>query len=215
MKGSNKRILVAPLNWGLGHASRCVPIIRHLLDLNVTPVIAGDGDSLTLLKTEFPSLEYCHLSDVQINYPKKGSYYLHFLLKFPQLLAQMKKEHDDLRMIIETHNIDAVISDNRYGLFSDNIPTVLITHQLRPQLGFLSPLISRYIKRLVLQFDHCWIPDYEGSASLAARLREHRALSRHRGSVQCDEYWRIEKAYPTSSKKCRFTLYSEQVLQPA
>ena len=67
-----KRILVAPLNWGLGHATRCIPIIRALKAHNFEPVIASDGAALQLLKKEFPDLEHVELPSYNITYPKNG-----------------------------------------------------------------------------------------------------------------------------------------------
>ena len=46
----NKNILIAPLNWGLGHATRCIPIIKALEQNGITPIIASDGVALALLK---------------------------------------------------------------------------------------------------------------------------------------------------------------------
>ena len=56
-----KQILVAPLNWGLGHATRCIPIINSLIDYNFEPIIASDGNALELLKKEYPYLQHLEL----------------------------------------------------------------------------------------------------------------------------------------------------------
>jgi hypothetical protein len=50
IKTEAKTILIAPLNWGLGHATRCIPIIRALLKNNYIPIIASDGIALALLR---------------------------------------------------------------------------------------------------------------------------------------------------------------------
>lgn len=72
LMNKSKRILVAPLNWGLGHATRCIPIINALLSEGFTPVIASDGDALNLLKKEFPGLEFHELPSYKIKYAKNG-----------------------------------------------------------------------------------------------------------------------------------------------
>ena len=54
---TNKTILIAPLNWGLGHATRCIPIIKALQENNYIPIIASDGAALELLRKEFPYLQ--------------------------------------------------------------------------------------------------------------------------------------------------------------
>ena len=53
---SKKRILVAPLDWGIGHATRCIPIIKQLISHNYEVIIAADGRPMHLLSTEFPDL---------------------------------------------------------------------------------------------------------------------------------------------------------------
>ena len=68
-----KKIIVAPLNWGLGHATRCVPIIHFLLENNFVPILASDGKALTFLQKEFPNLESLELSSYNISYTKKYS----------------------------------------------------------------------------------------------------------------------------------------------
>ena len=69
---ASKRILVAPLNWGLGHATRCIPIIRALLEQGHQPLIASDGVALALLRKEFPSLPFFELSSYKVSYAEKG-----------------------------------------------------------------------------------------------------------------------------------------------
>jgi hypothetical protein len=65
-----KTILIAPLNWGLGHATRCIPIIRALQGLNHIPIIASDGIALDMLRKEFPYLKRS-LPSYQITYAKR------------------------------------------------------------------------------------------------------------------------------------------------
>ena len=99
-----KRILVAPLNWGLGHATRCIPIIKALIDTSFEPVIASDGAALSLLKKEFPELDSIELPSYNITYPKKGRFFKLNLIKgSPKMLKAIKKEKNALKSIIESH----------------------------------------------------------------------------------------------------------------
>ncbi len=82
-----KRILVAPLNWGLGHAARCIPIINALLNNNFTPVLASDGAALELLRMEFPKLETIELPSYNITYSKKAkNFKAKLLMDSPKML---------------------------------------------------------------------------------------------------------------------------------
>ena len=105
-----KRIIVAPLNWGLGHATRCIPIINFLLEHNFTPVIASDGASLMLLRKEFPALEYIALPSYNIQYAKNLKWSL--LLQAPKILKAVKKEKYVIATYIQKNNIIGIISDN-------------------------------------------------------------------------------------------------------
>src|SRR6185295_19338664 len=121
-----KRILICPLDWGLGHATRCIPVIRLLLEKNAEVLIAGSGRSLALLKTEFPLLEFIDLPGYHIQYAK-GSLALKLFLSTPKIFKAIRSEHRALEKIIRKKNIDLVISDNRFGLGSKQIKTVFIT----------------------------------------------------------------------------------------
>jgi len=64
------RILIAPLDWGLGHATRCIPIIRELLTQGCDVWLAGEGAQERLLKDEFPDLPFLELPGYRIRYAK-------------------------------------------------------------------------------------------------------------------------------------------------
>lgn len=168
-------ILVAPLNWGLGHASRCVPIIQELLNRGVTVFIASNGGALALLKEEFPELEVLALDGITIRYPKHRFFMLHFLFQLPRLLRSMKQEHNQLLKLVEKYELDAVISDNRYGLYHHKIPSVLITHQLFIKSSFGSRQLHHWVYKLVERFTYCWVPDYPKEKSLSGDLAHQRS----------------------------------------
>ena len=124
-----KKSLVAPLNWGLGHATRCIPIIHELLLQGARVFLASDGRALDLLRKEFPNLPYFELPGYGVSYPSKNIL-INVGRSFPRLLFAVVKEHRMVDKIIQQHAIDGVISDNRMGCFSKNIPSVFITHQI-------------------------------------------------------------------------------------
>ncbi|WP_445956765.1 glycosyltransferase [Yeosuana sp.] len=168
-----KKILVAPLNWGLGHATRCIPIIHALMEHHYEPIIASDGAALDLLKKEFPTLIALELPSYHIQYTKHG-----FLLKWqffknsPKLFKAIKSEKKVVQNIIETYNITGVISDNRFGVFSINrhIPSVYITHQLNVYSGITTWLSTKMHQHIIKKHDECWVPDFENSPNLSGQL---------------------------------------------
>jgi uncharacterized protein (TIGR00661 family) len=177
-----KRVLVAPMDWGLGHATRCIPIIRELINRNCEVFLAGSGDSLQLLRNEFPQFPFFLLPGYQPVYPSSGSMVWKMAMQLPKFSLVIRKEHRHIERIILLNNIELIISDNRYGCWSDRIPSVFITHQrniLMPQ-GFLwlAGWVNRLNDSMIKRFTCCWIPDFPDSYSLAGILAVHPAKGR-------------------------------------
>jgi uncharacterized protein (TIGR00661 family) len=166
---TKKRILVAPLDWGIGHATRCIPIINALISHNYEVVIAADGRPLHLLITEFPDLEVVRFAGYNIKYFNYLPMSISMLLQSPKILLGIKKERTALEEIIEDYNINGVISDNRFGLYSNRVPSVFITHQLQIQSPYFSEAIRNLNYKYINKFDVCWIMDGE-KVNLAGSL---------------------------------------------
>lgn len=167
------RVLLSPLDWGLGHATRCIPIIRGLLAQGADVILAGDGNVETLLRREFPDLDFLKLPGYEISYGKnKIELVGKILLQIPRILQVIEEENEWLKTVIDTHSIDAVVSDNRYGLYNENIYSVFITHQLQIMTGLA--LTDRIVQNInfnyINKFNACWIPDTPGKPGLAAQL---------------------------------------------
>lgn len=164
-------LLVAPLNWGLGHATRCIPIIQALLADNYNVIIASDGNSLQLLHKEFPKLQTLQLPSYNIEYAKKGSHFKRKMIAhLPRLAKIIRDEHKILEDYIAKYEIHGVISDNRLGLYTSKVPTVFITHQLQVFSGTTTWFTTYLHKQFIKRFDQCWVPDYKGSANLSGAL---------------------------------------------
>jgi uncharacterized protein (TIGR00661 family) len=171
---SKPKILVAPLNWGLGHASRCIPIIKSLL-AHESGVIIACGDSQKLmLQAEFPSLRFIDLPGYDLKYGQtKGLTLLKIIFQIPKILIRIKKENRWLKVFLAKEKPDAVISDNRYGLFSSEIFSVFITHQLHIKVPFgkkIENIIQQINYQYINKFSECWVPDFENDPSLAGDL---------------------------------------------
>lgn len=169
-----KRILVAPLDWGLGHASRCIPIIHEILAQEHEVVLAADGRALELLKAEFPAVTCIRLPGYHPLYPKDGSMVWKMAVQVPKFLRAIAREHFQLKKIIREYSIEAVISDNRYGLWSKSTPCVLLTHQLfiRMPAGmkWFEPAVNLLNHFFIRKFQRCWVPDVESDENLSGEL---------------------------------------------
>lgn len=163
-----QKILIAPLNWGLGHATRCIPIIRALLICNYTPIVASDGAALALLKKEFPEQVAIELPSYNITYARNGNFLkLKLLLDGPKIMRTINAEKRALETIVKTHQIDGIISDNRFGMYHEGLPSVFITHQLKVLSGTTTWLSTSLYQRIIKKFDACWVPDYPDAPQLS------------------------------------------------
>lgn len=168
------RVLVAPLDWGLGHASRCIPVIYELLKQNIEVFLAGEGAQESLLRQEFPNLPFLPLEGYRVKYARTAAGLLwNMVLQTPRLLSTIKQENKWLRQIVKDHTIDAVIADNRFGLYHATVPCAFITHQLmikNPLGKWLQHFLQRNNYKYINRFTECWVPDENSNTNFAGEL---------------------------------------------
>ncbi|CAM3332956.1 Glycosyltransferase [Flavobacterium longum] len=166
-----KNILVAPLNWGLGHATRCIPIIRALEANGYTPILASDGAALQLLKREFPKLLALELPSYQIEYPREGKHFKWKMLQnLPKMMEAVSGEKKIVKQWVKQYNLWGIISDNRLGVVSKKVPSVFITHQLNVLTGNTTWLTGKLHRMIIEKFTECWIPDVDDFINLSGKL---------------------------------------------
>jgi uncharacterized protein (TIGR00661 family) len=176
MDNNSKNILVCPLGWGLGHASRDIPIINLLIAKGHNVIVAGDVRQLALVKDSFPNIEALPFPSLKVNLSKSNFQFFSLLWVAFRLPFFNIWEHRRLKKIIREHNIDTVISDNRYGVWCHTVKSIIVTHQLRviPPYPFMWAtritefLVSRWLSR----FNEVWVPDYCNERNVAGFLSE-------------------------------------------
>ena len=172
-----KNILISPLNWGLGHATRLIPIIDWCVENNKNVVIAGNGESLSLLKKKYPQLISENIPAPKMKYGRKRAINIAFIFRSLLMIANIIHERIYTRNLIKKHKIDTIISDNRPGIWSRKLKSIYISHQLNVFTGKsqnLSGKILSFMHRCVIKkYTHCWIPDYENELSIAGRMSQN------------------------------------------
>lgn len=175
-----KTILVSPLNWGLGHSVRDIPLIHKLIEFNYRVIIASEGASAILLKKEFPKLTHIEIKSFKIEYPKNKGFTLKILSQIPKVIFGIRREHLKLKQILKKYDIDLIISDNRYGIYSKEIPSIFITHQvfikLPKSLCFLENRLHKVHLKKLNKFNKVLIPDYLGQNNLTGELSHSKKL---------------------------------------
>lgn len=176
MKSTKKpKILICPLDWGLGHAARMVPIIRELLEHQYEVLLGTCGNQKNFFYGEFPQVPQVEALSYQIQYPSLGWFMPFWMaIEIPRLLRLRKKEQKWTESICKEYQIDLVLSDNRFGCFSKSVPSIYITHQVRialPKLFQWAEILTQSIHRFVQKrFREVWIPDSDSPQSLGGRL---------------------------------------------
>ena len=168
----NKRVLIAVLNWGMGHASRSVPVIEAVVRYGADVVIASNGATKTFLEQRFQHVNVLEIPDKEISYDKTGAA-IGLLKRSFQQQQINKDQYAWLTQNAEDLGITHIISDNLYGFNNPLIPSAIITHQI----GILSPFFkSRFDKHLAIwlaKFNEVWIPDEPGEFSLAGKMLDN------------------------------------------
>jgi UDP-N-acetylglucosamine transferase subunit ALG13 len=167
-------VFVAPLDWGLGHATRCIPIISELLANGCEVIIGAEGTQAHLLKLEFPDVRQVFLKGYHLGFSRsRWMTIVRIIFQIPKILTRIKRETSWLKLFTIENKVDLIISDNRFGLFHASIPTVFITHQLLIKTPFGSKIdnwLRQVNYKFINKFGQCWVPDLKDGGGLAGEL---------------------------------------------
>jgi UDP:flavonoid glycosyltransferase YjiC (YdhE family) len=171
---SRKNILICPLEWGLGHAARMIPLAKKLCELNNNVFIASGEKHLDLFRAETTGMTLIHFPGFRPTYSRYLPQYIAMLLRTPLLLVHIILEHQRLKKIIREYKIDIVISDNRFGLWNKTVKCVYVTHLPRIPL----PKPFRLLEwtgvllhgAVIRKYDYCFIPDLPDEHNLSGKL---------------------------------------------
>lgn len=194
------KVLVAPLDWGLGHATRCVPVVREFLRQGAAVELAVVNANASFFKEVFPDVPQHLAPSYGIVYPKHGYNMALWLVKnSAHLNMVMLREHAFAEQMVKKNGFDVLFSDNRFGFYSSKAYNVYMTHQRRiafPQaLSTFEGVGQMWHSRIMKKFDEVWVPDLETAPGYAGNMShvEHcpvpvkfvGPLSRFENSVQC------------------------------
>jgi UDP:flavonoid glycosyltransferase YjiC (YdhE family) len=169
---SQKRILLSPLNWGMGHVARCIPLIDTFLKNGNTVIVAVSDDQAIVFRAYFPSIEVVKHEGYPFVFAGKGNFSLDLARQFKGLKKRLRSEVEQTEKLVNDLHIDLVISDHRYGFYSTQVPSIMITHQLNLPVRWFEGWVQKVHERYLRQFTEIWIPDMADS-SFAGQLSEN------------------------------------------
>ncbi len=198
---SNERILLSPLNWGLGHVTRTIPIIEQFITQNNEVFIACSATQKRIYKDYFTNIEFIDFPEYPLKFKVNGNWTTDILFQLPSLLKFISHEKDLVAQLIVKYDISLIISDQRFGFYSEKIKSVCISHQtnlLVPKWNVFAPYWNA---KLLYKFNELWIPDFKDN-SLAGNLSQSNhpnhiyigPISRFSG-FQCQEQNTIKREY--------------------
>jgi uncharacterized protein (TIGR00661 family) len=178
-----KNILICPLEWGLGHAGRMVPVARRLKELDHNIFFGSGEELLSFFRKEVPGATYICFPGFRIRYSTILPQYILILFYVPAMLYHIFSEHKRLKKLISDYSIDIVISDSRIGLWNDGIKSVFVTHQLRirfPEPFRMLEFFGENIMRSVIsKYSLCFVPDLDGELNVSGELSHGIRLTRN------------------------------------
>jgi len=174
------RVLVCPLGWGLGHATRMLPIIDTLLKKDCKVIVAADSHIAEFIQSNYPTVETDFLPSLKVRLGKSRFANLTLIVIAFKIIWHTWLERRAIGKLVNRHEASLVISDNRYGLYAKYIPSVLVTHQFSIQFPWpfkwAKPIGEWYVRRYANRFSQCWIPDNPGENSLTGMLTQPKKL---------------------------------------
>ena len=155
----NKTILFATLDWGMGHTTRSVSVIESLLSAGNKIVFAGNEQQHQFMTREFPHIETVALEGYRVSLDSKKNTYTQLVKQLPKINRIINLENKWVQSFVVSNQVDFVISDNRYGFYHRDIPSIIITHQLNLLVPKFKKIVNKQLAKKVEKFDCCWIPD--------------------------------------------------------
>ena len=153
---ARRRTLLCVLDWGLGHATRSLALLDHPLLEGDEVIVASSGAAAELIRRERPDLPLEVLPAYAVRYPTRYMP-LNVALQLPKWSWVIAQEYLQVQRLIRRLGVDRIVSDNRFGCYSEHVPSVLLTHQLHPITG--SRLVDYLYRRYLQRFDEFWVPD--------------------------------------------------------
>lgn len=174
----DSRVLLSPLNWGLGHVSRTIPIIQWLSDNNNEIIICCDENQERFYRNYFPSLWYVPHAGYPFKFKGNGNWTLDILSNFSSLHLFLQEEKKKVEELVEKFNPDLIISDQRFGFISKKVKSIIISHQLNLPVSKWNILAKLWNKKFLNNFDEIWIPDnnqqqLSGELSKGLKKKKH------------------------------------------
>ena len=187
----NAKIIFSPLNWGMGHVSRSLPILEQLLRQNNVITVFCSAPQEAIYASYFNKLHFIRHDSYSFSFSSEGFKLAKFIRQLPSLIRQHVEERNRINQYLRSNPTDYVISDQRYGFRGNSGYSIFITHQCTLPLPWYLG-IGQYINQfLIKRFDATWILDnekerYAGKLSKKFTKPQHYIGIKSRFQLECN-----------------------------
>ncbi|WP_159038334.1 glycosyltransferase [Brumimicrobium mesophilum] len=210
---------MSPLNWGLGHVCRTIPIIKWLLDNKNEIIICCDANQEQFYRNYFPEIWYVPHEGYPFKFNGNGNWTLDILKNIGSLHSFLKDEKRRVAELVEKFNPDLILSDQRFGFISKSVKSIIISHQLNLPVQKWNILAKIWNRILLSAFDEIWVPD-TASQKYSGKLSNGKYKNKYFIGT-CTRFCESKKEYQPN-KKAQFrylgivsgpTPYNQQLLE--
>ncbi|MDR1114040.1 MAG: phosphatidylglycerophosphatase A [Candidatus Margulisbacteria bacterium] len=173
MRQNKKQKIVFAFNsYGLGHATRTLPLVQAAIEHGYQTYIIAYGRSLAFLRQELGRsvAKYFALRDYSFNrvFRKKGFSSRRFLLNSPLFVKEVLDEHKAFLKLHAKYKFDLVLSDSRMGIYLPDKPSYFLSNQLKQSTAratwFGEIFTENYMRRVKKHFTKFIVPDTAGNS---------------------------------------------------
>ena len=167
---ASKKVFIAPLDWGLGHATRMVPVIEYYQSAGWEVILGGEGQSALWLKKRFPQLRFLPLPSYKVRYSKSLPFVFQMIRSLPKIALSIQRERKKVQRYHGQYQFDLILSDNRYGVRVKGVKSYIFSHQINIRFAFAQAQIFKIQKAFFRRFTGVLVPDFPLHPNLAGEL---------------------------------------------
>lgn len=155
-----KKVLVAALDWGMGHLTRLTELLRKITPEDL--VIACTPFQQEYYSYYFPDATYELIPELNWRWSGKKSALSELFIQRKKWTKHIGKDQLIVDELVAKYSIEVILSDNRYGFYHPDTHNICLTHQLNiPGNSFEKPVIKKLLRDYLSPFQEIWVPDYE------------------------------------------------------
>jgi spore coat polysaccharide biosynthesis predicted glycosyltransferase SpsG len=166
----NQTILFAPLNWGLGHATRSLALAKRFSPDNKI-ILAGAIEANLVWKHNLKGFEFYQHKGFEMKYRKSLPLWASAGISLLKSMPSLINEKNVVESLVQKFGVTQIIADHRLGFYSENIPSYFIGHQLQVALPPALNSLNSLHKNIINKYTEVWVPDTE-NLNLSGKLSE-------------------------------------------